>query len=49
MGAISSEIVQLLITEGKIVIIKWPEMAPPAFLVFKIFRGRTLEPPFHIS
>ena len=32
-----------LFSEGKIAPAKWPEMA---FLVFKIFRGRTSEPPF---
>ena len=26
-------------TEGKIFLTKWPEMASPALLVFKIFRG----------
>ena len=35
-------------TEGKIVLTKWPEMASPAFLVLKIFRGRTPGTPFQI-
>ena len=33
-------------SEGKIAPAKWPEMASSAFLVFKIFRGRTPQPPF---
>ena len=28
---------------------KWPEMASPAFLVFKIFRGRTPDPPSRLD
>ena len=36
-------------TEDKIVLTKWPEMASHAFLVFKIFWGRTPIPPFQIT